>query len=590
VSARAGDQFADYLLLHKIAQGGMGEVFVARRVGPQGFVRHVVLKRMLPQYLDRSEYVEMFFAEARLASRLHHDRIVQVLEVGEWQGDYYLVMEHVRGVNLRQLLDAAQAAGRPVPAAAFCRLMAEAADGLNYAHNAKDHDGSPLELVHRDINPSNLLIGWDGHLKIIDLGIAKSVLAEGRTQTGMLKGKYRYMSPEQSEGHDLDARSDLFALGLVVYEGLSGRHPFHREGLALTLAAIQSASLPPLEDPELRDANAVLRRALAKSPEDRFDSSAAFASALRELASSWDGPPDLTELMQELFVHDIEFEKQLLALRDPEEIRRLAADQTRPLKLPTSLIEGLAGEPGWTGLLEGSQQPGAHSTKVQLASPSKEVIEPENSLQTDWIDPGPQRWSMAMAALPLLIGLGWLAVSVSFEEATEGAQSNAGSSLPVPGPIDSGAVLPSKALVDVGFEAKQKSTDAGLPQFAPPPVRLEIRGMRSNLPGGETPLEEKGRFLLRAPGLKVEARYRRETATSLAVSLLSADPFVILYRGDGPAVGRIPPSRHVTLRIGRRTILRLLRPGQPEVKLSIKLVALQKPPRNQVSDDTKGAP
>ena len=105
----------------------MGEVFVARRTGPQGFVRHVVLKRMLPQYLDRPEYVEMFFAEARLASRLHHDRIVQVLEVGEWEGDYYLVMEHVRGVNLRQLLDAAQAAGRPVPHGAFCRAMAEAA-------------------------------------------------------------------------------------------------------------------------------------------------------------------------------------------------------------------------------------------------------------------------------------------------------------------------------------------------------------------------------------------------------------------------------------------------------------------------------
>ena len=226
MSARAGDQFADYLLLHKIAQGGMGEVFVARRVGPQGFVRHVVLKRMLPQYLDRSEYVEMFFAEARLASRLHHDRIVQVLEVGEWQGDYYLVMEHVRGVDLRQLLDAAQAAGR-LSAAAFCRLMAEAADGLNYAHTAKDHDGSPLELVHRDINPSNLLIGWDGHLKIIDLGIARAFWRRGRTQTGMLKVNTATCLRNRARG-TIWTHVATYALGLVVYEGLSGRHPFHR--------------------------------------------------------------------------------------------------------------------------------------------------------------------------------------------------------------------------------------------------------------------------------------------------------------------------------------------------------------------------
>ncbi|MBM64708.1 MAG: hypothetical protein CMH55_00560, partial [Myxococcales bacterium] len=511
MSARAGDRFADYLLLHKIAQGGMGEVFVARRSGPQGFVRHVVLKRMLPQYLDRPEYVEMFFAEARLASRLHHDRIVQVLEVGEWEGNYYLVMEHVRGVNLRQLLDAAQAAGKPVPPAAFCRAMAEAAEGLDYAHKATDHDGSPLQLVHRDINPSNLLIGWDGHLKIIDLGIAKSVLAQGRTQTGMLKGKYRYMSPEQSEGLDLDASSDLFALGLVVYEGLAGSHPFHREGLALTLAAIQSAAMPLLENPSLRDANKVLRRALAKAPEDRYESSASFAQALKTLAEGWDDPTDLTALLQDLFEEQIQLEKTLLSIQDPADLRRLAADQTRPLKLPTSLIEGLAGEPGWTGLLEGHGERSDNSTRVQVAGRPGEAAEAENSLQTDWIDPKPQRWSMAIAALPLLLGLGWLAFSIGFDGDSDALNTVAAPITPA-GIVDAGKTRSVPLAKDVGAKPVRALVDGGGTTPGLPAARLAVTGMRSDLPAGGVPLERRGTFTLRAPGLRLKASYRRETA------------------------------------------------------------------------------
>ena len=314
MSARVGDQFGPYLFLHKIAQGGMGEVFLARKQGAEGFSRHVVVKRMLSHLADRADFLEMFFAEARLASRLHHERIAQVHDAGRIGDEFYLEMEFVAGVDLKAVLERSVQRGLPIPFAVTCELIAQAAEGLAYAHRATDHDGQPLKLVHRDINPANLLVAWSGDVKVIDLGIAKSELHHGKTETGLLKGKFLYMSPEQSEGKPLTGATDLFSLGIVLYEALLGRHPFDRGSLARTLAAIQTDSMPTIVDPLLFPLEGILQRVLHKDPEARYRDGDVLAADLRAVLSELPEARPAAVVMGDLFAEEMAYISDVLAL------------------------------------------------------------------------------------------------------------------------------------------------------------------------------------------------------------------------------------------------------------------------------------
>ncbi|RKG95895.1 serine/threonine protein kinase, partial [Corallococcus sp. CA047B] len=217
--------FGRYAVLRRLAVGGMGEIFLARQVGVSGFERPVILKSLLPDLLEHEGSVEMFLDEARVAAHLNHPNVVSLYEVGAWQGTFYIAMEYIEGENLGRLARAAQRAASPLPHRVCAQLIRDAALGLDHAHHARDSQGASLELVHRDISPQNIMVRLDGVTKVVDFGVAKATIRASRTRTGVLKGKLRYMSPEQVRNEPVAGSSDQFALGVVLWE-LCTRRPF----------------------------------------------------------------------------------------------------------------------------------------------------------------------------------------------------------------------------------------------------------------------------------------------------------------------------------------------------------------------------
>ncbi|MDQ3266871.1 MAG: serine/threonine protein kinase, partial [Myxococcota bacterium] len=272
--------YGKYQLLKKIGSGGMGQVFLARHAGEQGFEKLVVIKRILPHLAEDEDFLTMFFDEARIAARLNHPNLVQIFDLGEANRAQYLAMEYVQGEDLRKLDRFARAQGALIPMGPALRIIADAAAGLDYAHKARDAQGQPLGLVHRDVSPQNILVGFDGAVKLIDFGVAKAAGRVQHTGTGILKGKYPYMSPEQAEGRELDARSDIFALGVVLWEILTGKRLFKGESDLATMRLVVDCQVPPPSklNPKLpQGLDTVVMQALARLPETRYRD----ASALR---------------------------------------------------------------------------------------------------------------------------------------------------------------------------------------------------------------------------------------------------------------------------------------------------------------------
>jgi len=277
--------FGPYELLERVASGGMAEVYVARRQGPHGFHKTVAVKRILPQLVQDAEFVAMFVDEARVAATLSHPNIVQVFDFGEEGGELYMAMEYVRGTNAARLVRRAAARGEVVPLDVCLHIVLSVLRGLEYAHGAKDESGRDLHLVHRDVSPGNVLIDDSGTVKLTDFGIARAAHFERRTAVGHLKGKLGYMSPEQVSGLELDARSDLFTLGIVMAELLTLRPLFTASSELEILTKIRDADLQTLDESALpSDVDAVLRRALARVPEARYPTARAFAEDVEALA------------------------------------------------------------------------------------------------------------------------------------------------------------------------------------------------------------------------------------------------------------------------------------------------------------------
>jgi serine/threonine-protein kinase len=313
--------FGKYVLLRKLASGGMGEIFLAKQRGPSGFEKLLVIKRILSHHLDKKDYLDMFFSEAKLVARLNHNNIIQIHEMGEIDGDYYIAMEYVRGKSLRDMIDELRAEGRKLPLPHVIDLAMKLCDGLGYAHQARDIRGHPMNIVHRDINPHNILISYTGDLKLIDFGIAKSEMTSVHTATGTIKGKFVYMSPEQSAADPIDRRSDIFSLGIVIYEMCCLENPFVRQNVVLSLEAIQRHDVAP---PSAKRADAepldsILMKALAKKPEDRFQTAIEMRDELRglfRLSAVTPAEEDLSSFLHDLFRADIEEEDRLLAEAD----------------------------------------------------------------------------------------------------------------------------------------------------------------------------------------------------------------------------------------------------------------------------------
>jgi serine/threonine protein kinase len=282
-----GDKLGKHDLIRQIAVGGMAELYLARTTGLEGFEKLVVIKRILPQYANNSSFVNMFLNEARLAATLHHPNIAQVYDIGQEQGEYFFSMEYVHGEDLGRMLRNANESGVPVSLDAALTLAAGLCAGLHHAHEKTSPEGRPLNVVHRDVSPSNVLVSYDGAVKLVDFGIARAATTPGSTAGG-LKGKISYMSPEQCRGKAvLDRRSDVFSVGTILYELTTGRLPFTDETeYGVLNQIVNTDAVPPgkLVDNYPPALEAIVMKALARDPDQRYSSALELQGDLEDFA------------------------------------------------------------------------------------------------------------------------------------------------------------------------------------------------------------------------------------------------------------------------------------------------------------------
>ena len=307
------ETFGRYELLRKLATGGMGQVFLARQKGPVGFQKLVVVKRLLPHLSEDSDFIKMFLDEARIAGNLNHPNIAQIYDLGDVDGVLFIAMEYVQGDSISQVNARANHLRKGgVPLGLKCRIIADAAAGLDHAHQARSPSGRKLGLIHRDVSPQNVLVGFNGNVKLIDFGVAKVSVKLSQTIVGTIKGKHAYMSPEQARGEELDARSDVFGLGVVFYELLTSQRLFKRDSDMATLKAVVGTRVPPPSEvvpgaPKSLDP--VVMKALARKREERYQSAGELQLAIEDflLAERLPGTQaHLTAFMKELYASELE--------------------------------------------------------------------------------------------------------------------------------------------------------------------------------------------------------------------------------------------------------------------------------------------
>src|SRR6476646_6870727 len=281
------EQFGKYTLIRKIGTGGMAEVYLARTTVAQGLNKTLVIKKIHTAYARSRQFVTMFVDEAKIALGLNHPNIIQVFDFGAVGDTYFLAMEHVEGVDLLRLLQEAAKARVRLPYGISSYIVQQLAKGLDYAHRKTDEFGTPLGIVHRDISPQNILLSWDGGVKIVDFGIARA--RDVHEEQGVIKGKFAYMSPEQARGEVVDSRSDVFAAGIVLYELVCARPLFHGKGKE-ALEMVKSGSIPRPRDsaPELPDSlERIILKALAFHRADRFQTARDLQPELGRFQLEW---------------------------------------------------------------------------------------------------------------------------------------------------------------------------------------------------------------------------------------------------------------------------------------------------------------
>ncbi|MCX5741338.1 MAG: serine/threonine-protein kinase [Proteobacteria bacterium] len=272
-----------YEVISHLATGGMAQILLARQTGLGSFERHVVLKTILRERASDQRFVTMFLDEARLAATLNHQNVAQVYEVDQADGAYFMAMEYVHGENTRAILETSLRRGRTIPLELACMIISGAAAGLHHAHERRGKAGAPRNIVHRDVSPANIMVGFDGCVKVLDFGIAKAEERATKTVGGTIKGKYGYMSPEQCKGNPLDRRSDIFALGIVLYELTTLRRAFKGADDFETMKSIVSGDLvaPSVAIPGFpRELESIILTAMATDRTVRFQTAAEMIEAI----------------------------------------------------------------------------------------------------------------------------------------------------------------------------------------------------------------------------------------------------------------------------------------------------------------------
>ncbi|MCB9639672.1 MAG: protein kinase [Myxococcales bacterium] len=299
------EQVGKYLLLKKLATGGMAEIHLAEQSGPGGFKKQLVIKRILPHLLGDEKFLQMFQDEARVAAVMNHPNIVQIFELGQHEENYFIAMEYVNGFNLRSVIQICSENGLWLAPEYIAKLASQICEGLEYAHSFCDADGHHLNLIHRDVSPQNIILSMQGVIKIVDFGIAKAQSTQ-ETQAGTIKGKLAYMSPEQVKGLTLDRRSDIFSLGIVMYELATYNRPFHGKSDIDMLRAILNSAPVPVQQyrPDFpEEFYNIINRALTKNRDERYQSARELQWDIERFIQNWRkpiGPFQLQELVQKL--------------------------------------------------------------------------------------------------------------------------------------------------------------------------------------------------------------------------------------------------------------------------------------------------
>jgi eukaryotic-like serine/threonine-protein kinase len=398
----------------------MAEVYLALSGELPGFRTLLVVKRILPHLAQNRQFIRMFLDEARLAALLDHPNVVRIIEVGHDGEEYFLAMELVQGKPLSAVLRKAAREKRPPNPALAAYIMAQAASGLGYAHALTDGDGRPLGVVHRDVSPQNVLLSFEGAVKLIDFGVARAFGRVAHTSPGGLKGKIEYMSPEQASAEDVDHRADVFALGIVLWEVLTGRRLYRRETELATMRAILDDPIPrPSEVADVPLAlEAVVMRALRKKREGRFSSAHEMAQALERYAFSQDGfsPVQLASYMKGLFASEfLQWRKTATSALDMEVDRgdqqppRLESPGAEPMTQgPTMALRPSASISGFPVAAEtrsatvSSQGGRSHPVRTQTSPSAISGIEPPSKRDRLWVYGG-------LGALVAITGVGaWL--------------------------------------------------------------------------------------------------------------------------------------------------------------------------------------
>lgn len=480
ISNRGGLRF-----LSRLGQGGMAEVHVAACGGPSAKQSLVVVKRMHQQHLDDPATVRMFQDEARLALCLLHPNIVRTERLGMFDGRHGIVMEYLEGQPFHQVLKRAYEAEATLSLDIVVQIAIAALDGLHYAHELRDAAGNSLRLVHRDVSPQNLFITYDGAVKLLDFGIAKNAFADARTRTGLLKGKISYMAPEQARGEELDRRADLWSLGVMLWEAVTGRRLFKgaNEAATLNMTLSEEVSLPSECRPDLPpELEAILMRTLQRNPAQRY----ATAAEVRDDLEAWLSTRELTasssvsQLMQRLFSSEMAEQRRLIQ-------ERLSAQHGPSPESGLTLVAPLlGGTPGsWSGL---------RSTQGSSVTDLMQELTRQRRTTTRLL-----AGLLAIVALAAVVGLHLILkapIAVGpLPPAASAAEPAAAVALPASAPAGAPLAAPSAA-ASIKTSAVQArgaaSLTASLPRSSKPPQQTAAAGPRPPLAAEPPATRETG--------------------------------------------------------------------------------------------------
>lgn len=371
IASRDAARFGKYRLVDRIAVGGMAEIFLAQQMEGEGLERPVVIKRIRPHLSKHATFVKMFLNEARLAAQLNHPNIVQIHDLGKIGESYFIAMEYIFGRDMRRVIPKAEQLGIPFPLVYALRIASDVCAGLSYAHKKVDLYGNPLNIVHRDVTPENIFVSFDGTVKLLDFGIAKAANQVEQTRSGELKGKLSYMSPEQCYGKPLDCRSDIFSVGVVLYEWLTGFKLFTGESEVAVMRSITDGKIyaPSYFKSDIPEpVEAILMKALEKDRERRYQTAGEMRAAIDAFLNTYEftpSPQHLSNFLRQLFHDELNEEQgrlkqttssdQVLALEDevtpmsshpvkdgpPLRENRGASERLISLALPGEQIESL---------------------------------------------------------------------------------------------------------------------------------------------------------------------------------------------------------------------------------------------------------